>query len=175
MSRSVGLRRIGVDGKGERSAELLVQKQLPERLLARQMVIPAKLRLPLLEEKGGDGFLRLVRHRQLAGLRRIQDGLVDRHHVEVRQVAAEFQAVALHERQVGDLGHLTGDLLAHVIEESWHPANQFREILLLEALDADLFAGADRIFARDAAQRLGLAEHIAARQVADRGVRAVAG
>ena len=75
--------RLLAGGEGECAGERFVDEELPERLLAGEMLeLPAD-RLAFLEEEGGDQLRFFVRNSKLAGLRGIRDGLVNGDEVEV--------------------------------------------------------------------------------------------
>ena len=133
MSRSVGLRRmIGPSAWTPRPSsvmenanvplELFVHEKLPESLFPEESDSSARTwpALPRRKRRLNCSPV-FVDDGQLARLGRVEDRLVDRHHVEVGQVAAQFEAVALHEGEVGDLGHVRGDLLAQIIRKTSAP------------------------------------------------------
>src|SRR5256885_15506486 len=57
------------------------------------------------------------------------------------------------------------------MKERWDAPDQLREILLLKTLDAHRLAGAGDLFARQAGQRLDVAEDVATREIGRRCVR----
>src|SRR6187399_706514 len=117
-------------------------------------------RLAVFKEKCGNNLFVFVHDAQLARLRGMGGGLINRGQVEIPKTPAEFQAMAGRKRCVVFVKQSKGELFAKILEERRHTADQFREINASESLEAHWFPCAHEMATRLAGKRLEITKHV---------------
>jgi hypothetical protein len=138
-----------------------VQEELPESLLAGQMLKASPTRRPFLEVKRGDCLARFVGDRQQASLRRLNDRLVNGDDIEVDQAAPELERVISRTAKLPGLEQPVGEFFRQVEEEGRNLLHELGEIAAMEALHAHSGAGPRGMIAGDIHERGRLAKNVA--------------